>query len=104
MNGTKLYRSDNILDVPYRDVPKKQKGHFSIEQNAIDNTTEGSLVDWPVSLPLVGRAEGVWSDTNLIQDGRAAYISFKDRSIFNWIIVLARSCPLCSHGSTTSIK
>ena len=45
MIGTKLYRSDNILDVPYRYVPKKQKGHFSIEQNAIDNTTAGSLVD-----------------------------------------------------------
>ena len=45
MIGTKLYRSDKIRDVPYRDVPKKQKGHFSIEQNAIDNTTAGSLVD-----------------------------------------------------------
>lgn len=37
--------SDNILDVPYCDVPKKQKRHFSIEQNAIENTTAGSLVD-----------------------------------------------------------
>ena len=45
MIGTKLYRSDNIPDVLYRDVPKKQKGHFSIEQNAIENMTAGSLVD-----------------------------------------------------------
>ena len=62
MIGTKLYRSENILDVPYRDVPyrdvpKKQKGHFSIEQNAIDNTTAGSLVDWPVSLTHVQMAD-----------------------------------------------